>query len=156
MSSVNTLNFEQSAELLTALHKQATGEEAIAPVDTGSFISMAQKTLAAGYDNVMGAISQVVSKTIISVRAYNRKFPNLEVDNVKWGGIVRKIQFLDDNPEDSQVYALEDGTAVDHYVIKKPKAIETVFVGADIWSDHYTTFRDQLTDAFSGPEEFGS
>lgn len=130
--SVNNLQFEQSAQLLAALHKQATGETALVPTDLASFISLGQKTLASGYDNVMGAISQVVGKTIVSVRAYNRKFPNLEVDTYKWGGITRKLQFLDDDPEDSQVYDLKDGTAVDHYKIKKPKVLETVFVGADI------------------------
>lgn len=130
--AVNNLQFEQSAQLLAALHKQATGEDALVPTDLASFISLGQKTLASGYDNVMGAISQVVGKTIVSVRAYNRKFPNLEVDTYKWGGITRKLQFLDDDPEDSQVYDLQDGTAVDHYKIKKPKVLETVFVGADI------------------------
>lgn len=63
---------------------------------------------------------------------------------------------MDDDPEDSKVYDLVDGQSIDHYTVKKPKALETVFVGSDIWSDHYTTFRDQLSDAFHGPQEFGA
>ena len=66
--SVNNMSFEQASALLNAIHKQVTGETGIAPTDVSSFISVATATLKAGYDPVINAISQVVGRTIFSIR----------------------------------------------------------------------------------------
>ena len=69
----NALTFEQSASILNAVASQATGTAQITPLNTAQFVSLAQTTLKTGYDNVIGAISQVLSRTIFGIRPYTRK-----------------------------------------------------------------------------------
>ena len=92
---VNTLTFNQLSTLLNGIASQATGATGIAPVNTNEFVSVAQTTLLAGPDPVMSAISQILGRTIFSVRPYNAKFRGLLMDNQRWGGITRKINYVD-------------------------------------------------------------
>lgn len=154
--AVNNMTVEQAYQLVSSLHEMATGEKTVTPTDLSSFISVAQSTLAAGYDNVLSAISQVVGRTLIAVRPYSRKFSGLEVTTEQWGGIIRKLSFLDEDPEENKVYALTDGQSIDMYEVNKPHVIELNYVGSDVWSKHFTIFRDQLNEAFHGPAELGS
>lgn len=149
----NTLSFDQISSVLNQICKQATGQNAAAAVDTKSFVAQAQTTLLSGYDNVMGAISQVLSRTIFSIRPYDRKFAGLEADSVRWGNHVRKLNYLDSDFENNQMFPLNDGSSVDQYVINKPKVVQTNFYGAQEFQRHYTVFRDQLNHAFQSPEE---
>lgn len=152
---VNTMNFEQASTLLASLHEQATGKSALTPTDLSDFISVAQSTLQAGYDPVINAISQVVGRTIIAVRPYDRKFRGLEITNDRWGGITRKINFADRPPVDSKVYQLVDGQSVDQYEVRKPNVLQTNYVGSDVYTGFYTIFTTQLDSAFRSPEAFG-
>ena len=75
--AVNNMSIEQAYALVAELHEQATGQKTVAPVDLTSFISVAQTTLAAGYEPVLNAISQVIGRTLVAVRPYARKFAGL-------------------------------------------------------------------------------
>ena len=153
--AVNELSFSQSATLLTDLYEQATGQKpSIAVVDSGSFTTVAQAVLKTGYDTVIGALSQVLSRTIFSIRPYTAKFNGIFVDSQRWGNITRKINFIDGDIEDDDREPLEDGASVDPWVINKPKVLQTNFYGFTKYQRHITVFRDQLDVAFSSPEEF--
>ena len=76
--SANELSFEQLSTVLNAITAQATGAKPMAVTDTASFITVAQTALKAGYDPLLNAISQVVSKTIFSTRPYSRKFGGIQ------------------------------------------------------------------------------
>ena len=151
--AVNNMSIEQAYALVAELHEQATGQKTVAPVDLTSFISVAQTTLAAGYEPVLNAISQVIGRTLVAVRPYARKFAGLEVSNEKWGGIVRKLSFIDADPIANPSFELSDGVSYDPFVVRKPKVIETRFVGSVIYQDCVTVFRNQLDLAFQSPEE---
>lgn len=155
--AVNTMGIEQAYSLLNAIHSQVTGKTTIAPIDTASFVSMAQATLQNGYEPVLNAISQVITRTLIAVRPYERKFKGLEYTADKWGGITRKISFADKalNATDS-TYALTDGAAIDQYTVNKPKVLETRYVGSAVYQGSYTIFSKQLDVAFSSPAEFAA
>lgn len=155
ISNVNSaMGFAQAATLLNAVVSQATGKQQIAATSTAGFTSQAQTGLLTGVDAVMGAISQVLSKTIFSVRPYNARFRGFMRDSVQWGNHVRKINFGADGVEDEQRYDLTDGSSVDMYAVKKPNVLQTNFYSYDSYQNHYTVFRDQLDMAFSGPDEF--
>ena len=154
--AVNNMTVEQAYSLIGSLHEQATGQKTVTPTDLSSFISVAQSTLAAGYDNVMAAISQVVGLTLVAVRPYTRKFAGLEVSTEQWGGIIRKLNFLDENPEENKQFALTDGSSIDQQVVNKPKVKQFNYVGSDVWTKHFTIFREQLQEAFSSPTALGS
>ena len=154
--SVNAMTFEQSAALLTSLVKQATGQSPLTPTDESSFVSLAQTTLRTNYDVMATAISQVLSRTIFSSRAYNAVFGGLQVDTIKFGGHVRKINYIDIDIEDDDRYDLTDGASVDMYTVNKLHAIQTNFYGSNTHQLHYTIYRDQLDAAFESSGQFGS
>ena len=155
MANVNNMNFNQLSTVLNEITQQATGRAAIAPSNTSEFVSVAQKTLQAGYDPVLNAINQMVTRTIFSVRPYNRRFRGLEVDNQRFGAITRKFAVADKPFEDDARFELVDGQSVDHYKINLPNILQVNFYGANVYEKSYTIFRDQLDNAFTGPEQFG-
>lgn len=150
------MSFEQAATLLNAIHTQVTGEAGIAPTDVSSFISVATATLKAGYDPVINAISQVIGRTVFSIRPYSAKFKGILMDSQKWGAITRKIAISDKPMEDNKAFDLIDGQSVDMYEVNKPNVIQFNYYGADTFAKSITIFKDQLDNAFRGPEEFGS
>lgn len=153
--SVNNMTFEQAATLLNAVRTQVTGQTQLAPTDVSEFISVAQKTLATGYDPVINAISQVVGRTIFSMRPYSAKFGGLQADAQKWGSITRKLVIADKPFQDNEAFNLVDGQSVDMYEVNKPEAVQFNFYGAMEYSKSFTIFRTQLDNAFRGPDEFG-
>ena len=154
--AVNELSFEQSAAFLTDLYEQATGQKpTISVVDSGSFTTVAQAVLKTGYDTIINSISQVLSRTIFSIRPYTAKFNGIFVDSERWGNITRKINFVDGELEDDDREPLADGASVDPWVINKPKILQTNFYGFTKYQRHITIFKDQLDVAFSSPAEFG-
>lgn len=148
------LTFNQCATLLKAINEQATGKTTLAPTTPGEFVSVATTTLLSGYDNVINAVSQVLSKTIFSVRPYNAKMEGLMVDSVRYGNHVRKLVTLDADPETDDRIQLNDGASVDQQKVKKPAVLQTNFYGANVYQRSVTIFRDQLDTAFSSAEEF--
>lgn len=152
--AVNDLSFSQIATVLGSIQAQATGQAAVTATNTSEFVVVAQNTLKMGYDPVMNAISQVLSRTIFSNRAYQPKFAGLRMDAMRYGNHVRKLQPIDKPFEDDSRISLVDGASVDMFTVNKPKAVQTNFYGESIYQKSLTVFRDQLDTAFSGPEEF--
>ena len=69
----NDLTFNQLSTVLNSILLQATGINSISVVDTSSFVTAGQEALKAGYDTLSTAISQVLSRTIFSIRPYTSK-----------------------------------------------------------------------------------
>lgn len=151
----NDLTFEQLSTVLNSIVEQATGESALTPTDESSFVTVAQTALKAGYDPLMSAISQVLSKTIFSIRPYNRKFKGIQVSNQRFGNITRKLQIVDDDWKNDVKFQLIDGQSVDHYTVNKPDVLQTNFYGANVFMDYITIYTEQLDNAFSGSAQFG-
>jgi len=164
----NELTIEQCATLLNSVVTQATGRTTITPTNTAEFVTVAQTALKTGYDPIMNAISQVLSKTIFSVRPYSAKFKSLKTSPILYGNHVRKLKIADAEYINDQKYeypvaydstktpASGNGESVDMYTIKKPSVFQTNFYGKQVFSDFITIFRDQIDTAFTGPEQFGS
>ena len=153
--SVNTMNFEQAASVLNNIRKQVTGETAAAPVNTSQFISIGTTILQAGYEPTLSAITQMIAKTIFSIRPYNRKFGGIKMDEEQWGAIVRKLAIVDTDWETDTHYDLIDGQSLDHYVIKKSPVLQLNFYGQNVFERHMTIYTNQLDSAFADPSSFG-
>lgn len=153
--SVNTMNFEQASTVLNAIRKQVTGQDPIAIENASDFVSVATTLLNVGYDPVLNAITQMVSRTIFSIRPYNRKFGGLKIDSEQWGSIVRKLSIADKDWENDVRFELVDGQSVDCYKVNKPEILQTNFYGQNVFQKSITIFRDQLDNAFRSPDEFG-
>lgn len=152
----NDLTFNQVSTILNDIVQQATGQASIAPIDTYEFVAMGQKALLVGYDPLATAISQVLARTIFSIRPYSEHFKGLRVSNQKYGNHTRKLNVIDKAFVDDDQFSLVDGQSIDHYVVRKPEIVQTNFYGMDGYSDYITIYTDQLDNAFSGPSEFAS
>lgn len=155
----NDLTFNQLSAVLNSIMLQATGINNITVTDTSSFVTAGQEALKAGYDTLSTAISQVLSKTIFSIRPYTAKFKGLEMTTQQYGNIIRKLSpidkgFVDDISIDPT--AIVDGGSVDPYVISKPLVQQENFYGMEVYKKPLTIYDWQLDQAFSGPDQFAS
>lgn len=150
----NALTKNQIYTVLNSIAAQATGNTGLVATDTSSFVTVADVTLKTGYDTVISAISQVLSRTIFSIRPYTRKFRSLETDRITFGNHVRKLAIADKDWEADEREPLVDGQSVDQWKINKPSVLQTNFYGQEVYQRHYTLFKDQLDVAFSNETEF--
>lgn len=162
----NPSTFQQSATILNAIVQQATGRTALAAT-TPDFISVAQTALTLGKDVIYNALTNVLARTIFSVRPYSASMLGLEKDLPTWGTYMRKLNIVASDWGDNDAYKWPvtydstqtghetgDGYSVDPWVIQKREFLQTNFLGQSVFSDHYTVFDQQLETAFTGPEEF--
>lgn len=153
--AVNDLTITDVGAILTSIAKQATGASTLSVNNTKDFITVAQTALKVGYDPLIASISQVLSKTIFSIRPYYRKFAGINVSNQKFGNITRKLNISDKDWETDERLPLTDSASVDMYKVIKPSILQTNFYGANKYQRHITIFKDQLDTAFASPDEFG-
>lgn len=143
-----------STVVLNSIIKQATGASKLDALNTANFTSIATTTLGIDTDTLLSAISQVLSKTIFSIRPYEAKFKGLMKDSVTFGNHVRKLNIGDNDWETDIRYDLENGESVDDQIVSSPKILQTNFYGQNVYARHYTIFRDQLNIALSSEDEF--
>ena len=65
--AVNDLTVNQAATILNAIMQQANIGGDLAVIDGSNFVSVGQTVLKAGYDVILNAISQVLTRTIFSM-----------------------------------------------------------------------------------------
>lgn len=161
----NDLTFTQTAAIMNGILQQITGQESLAPINTDEFINVAQTALLAGYDRVLGALSQQMNKTLFRVQPYKGHFGLLSVTNEEFGNHTRKVNYLADKFEDNQARPQEnlnpddpmgnfdDGNSVDRWKIHKGRVIQTNFYGGQTYQKHLTRFKNQIDVAFKDAAE---
>lgn len=154
--AANVLTYNAIGTILNQIVTQATGKAVITPTNTSEFTAVAQTGLLAGYDNLMGAISQVLSRTIISTRPYSRKFQGLEADTIRYGNHVRKINYIDRDWEDGSRLPLTTGVTVDDQAPTLDEVLQTNFYGQNDYEIPWTLFSNQIDVAFQNADELGA
>lgn len=164
--SVNNVTFQQSSAVLNSLVQQATGRSSVIATEA-DFISVAQTALSLGKDAIFNALTNVLARTIFSIRPYSASMKGLEKSLPQWGAYMRKINIVESDWKDNDAYKYPvtydasqtvpsgNGLSVDPWVINKRDFIQTNFLGQSVFSDHYTVFEDQLETAFQNSTEFG-
>lgn len=164
--SVNTVTFQQSSTVLNSMVQQATGRTSVINTEA-DFISTAQTALTLGKDVIFNTLSEVLARTIFSIRPYSATMRGLEKDLPTWGAYMRKFNIVASDWKDNDAYKYPvtfdgsqnpptgDGLSVDPWIIRKREFIQTNFLGQSVFSDHYTVFEDQLETAFRNSTEFG-
>lgn len=152
-SQPSVANFN-SVTILNEIVAQATGKKPITAIETASFVSVANTANGIATDALLGAITQVLSRTIFSIRPYSRKFKGLYMDYQRFGNHTRKLNIADSDWNKDMRYDLSDGVAVDDQIVKKPNVLQTNFYGQNIFERQVTIFKDQLNIALSSEEEF--
>lgn len=151
--SVNTMTLEQGNAFLSAIVAQMQGGS-LSSVNTGNFVSVAQNALLQGVDPLLTAMSQVLSKTIFSIRPYRGKFSGIAVDSQKYGNIVRKVNYIDGALEPDQrvyysnnpsvPYANGQSPNPDQWAFRKPQVWQSNFYSAETYQRVTTIYKDQL------------
>lgn len=154
--AANVLTYNAIGQILNQVVTQATGKAQITPTNTSEFTAVAQTGLLSGYDNLMGSISQVLSRTVISTRPYTRKFQGLEADNIRYGNHVRKINYVDRAWEDGSRLPLVTGVQVNDQAPTIDDVLQTNFYGQNDYEIPWTLFSNQIDVAFSSPDDLGA
>lgn len=154
--SVNNLTYEQISTVLNGLTSQVTGKTQLAAVDSGNFTSVAQTLLQTGTDPLLSAISQMVGKTIFSVRPYNRKLGGIQVDSQRWGYITRKLAVADKDFENDASFTMTDGNQYSHWYVNMPNVLQLNYYGQNAFEKSVSIFKNQLNGAFTSRDAFGS
>ena len=155
----NDLTFDQISTILNQVLVQANGTSNIVVTDTSSFVTGGQELLKAGYDVLNTAISQVLSKTIFSVRPYTAKFKGMEWTPQQYGNMMRKLSVIDKaftNDDSIDPTVIVDGGTLDPYLISSVSIQQENFYGREVYKKVLTIYDWQLDQAFSGPDQFAS
>ena len=150
--------------IANALVREVTGQApTITAVDTSSFINVGQLCLNMSKEGTLQALSNMVARTIIAVRPYSGRFTSIEATSQEWGLFIRKIAFFASDFDETKFINTEqnpstlvDGNSIDMYKIKKRYPLEMYYTGMSTLNQRYTTFRSQLTTAFSSESEFSA
>lgn len=146
--------FQNAATILTEIYKGVTGHDLVNPIiNTADYVSVAETTLRTGFDPIMGAISQILSRTVFATRPYNARLIGLQQDREEYGNHVRKISYEDQDPQADPSYSLVNGQSVDQQVVQKPKVLQTNLYGIASYCRQMTRFDAQIKNALMDPEE---
>lgn len=160
--------------LINAVSLEMFGAEStLQAVDTSSFVSVGERILASGVENVLNALSLVLGRTMIAVRPYEAK---LRIVNALNSGVyanrVRKISYLTRPTQPTgasntqlftnlaDTYTNGQNTPDDPNSTKsmweqnQPKPIEVNFGGSSEWQESTTVYEYQLKQAFRDEAEF--
>ena len=162
--------------LINALVKQGTGQQTITATDVSSFISVGEKLLASGHENVLNSLSLVLGRTLVASRSYKARFSMLNALNTGvYANRMRKISFYNDEAMptgawNTDLYTnLETGftagenpagtppvpqSTKSQYEQRHKEVLEVNFGGSNVWEYGITRTRDQLKVAFRSPEDF--
>ncbi|MBS7343267.1 MAG: hypothetical protein KIH02_09065 [Parabacteroides sp.] len=147
--------------VVNSLIAQAGGG-ALAATDTSSMITVAQAAQIYGHETLLNALSLQIGRTLIAIRPYDAEDLGVEVDNMTYGQISRKISYYSNDFEAEQSwntaasgagYNLKDGASVDHYKIKKQYPLEMHFGGNKVLQKHITRWLYQLDVAFRSSDD---
>lgn len=150
----NSLTISQAVTVLNSLISQMQGSASLTATDLSDFVSVAETTLQTGLDPVLGAISQVLDRTIFSIRPYYAKFRAMEKSNSEYGAWTRKINYCDRPFVQDDGFNLTDGTSLDPWLIRHPDVLQMNITGQEVVNDYFTRTEDQMKLAFRSYEEF--
>lgn len=150
------LSFNQAATLLNNVVQQASGSSALAAINAADAVSVFTMALRNGYTPTLNAISQVLGRTIFSIRPYTGKLISLDVDTDRWGIITRKLQMADREVMNDTTVSLTDGQTYTPWLYRKPHVIQTNVYGKNMYQDCIVEYKNQLDAGLRGANEFAN
>lgn len=155
--------------LMSALVREATGQQAATVEDLSSFVSAGETVLATGMENVFNALGVVMGRMFVATRPYKAKLALINAMNTDcYTSRFRKISFYAKDPVASGFFntdlytnladgytAGDNGGASTHSMWEQHQAmpLEFHFGGSTVWDDCLTSYEEQVRAALRGPEE---
>lgn len=169
MSRVLTPN--DAHTIMNEIMNEACGVNAIAVVDTSSFVSAGETVLATGVENTLNALSTVIGRTLMAVRPYKAKLNIINAINTDmYTNRLRKVSFYSKDSQatgslntdrfSKNLYNGYDNgsnsgaSTASMWVQDKPVALEVNFGGCSTWQECLTTYKYQLKNAFRSEADF--
>ena len=169
-----TLTPQDCHVLLTAIARQATGQSALATVNTSNFVSVGETVLATGMENTYNAVSLVLNRLIIASRPYTAKLAIMDASDDLFSDRMRKISYfakdpLADGAHNTQLFTNDaqgftagqnlDGngdpqSTKSMWEQNQTMPYEVNFAGSSTWQDCITMYEVQMQTAFRSESEF--
>ena len=144
-------NVKQIYSILNDVAKQSLGTEAIAVVDTQSFISLGDKVLKSDTDteNFLSKLTDRIAKTVYSVRNYTGINKNLMREPFDYGVIVQKIHVEMPEAKENNAWKIgEQGYTPTYAPVIKPTVSQKLFNKLSTWEIDVTIPDFMLKTAF--------
>ena len=142
---------KQIYSILNDVAKQSLGTEAIAVVDTQSFISLGDKVLKSDTDteNFLSKLTDRIAKTVYSVRNYTGINKNLMREPFDYGVIVQKIHVEMPEAKENNAWKIgEQGYTPTYAPVIKPTVSQKLFNKLSTWEIDVTIPDFMLKTAF--------
>ena len=150
-------------KIVNDMNSQMFGTKEIAVIDATSFVSVGEKMLRSGTENIMNAMAVTFMTNYFPNTPYIGKVKIIDETSERWGSIVletvplhQEEEASEDTNTDLNDSQFDDGNSVDMYKIKKPKVVQLKFYGTKKEQNHITRLDDQLSQAFRSAEEFSN
>ena len=155
--------------IVNSLVHQITGQDSINVIDTASFIDAGKAIINVGdttsYDQIFGALSVNISRTIIDVDEYDGHFKIVDTVSSEYDVKARKISFYAKDTQASgmfntQLYTnlgagLDDESGTGSQWEQSPKyPLERVYASESTYDYEYTEYIRQLKEAFTSEQSF--
>lgn len=167
-----TLTPKDAYALMNLVVKQATGQNAVAVVDSSTFVSAGETVLATGTENTLNALSIVLGRTLMAVRPYKAKLLIVQAINTgMYTSRLRKLSvysqgnkpagFVNTDLNPKNLYNGYENTSNTDAVgsqweQQKPAVVQLAFGGQSVWQTQLTVYEDALKAAFRDEAEFMS
>lgn len=160
---MNSLTPVDVYKIVNDMNSQMFGTKEIAVIDATSFVSVGEKMLRSGTENIMNAMAVTFMTNYFPNTPYIGKVRIIDETSERWGAITLETVPLHQDEEPSEdtntdlnATQFDDGNSVDMYKIKKPKVVQLKFYGTKKEQNHITRLNDQLSQAFRSTEEFSN
>ena len=159
---MNSLTPVDVYKIINDMNAQMFGTKEIAVVDATNFVSVGEKMLRSGTENIMNAMAVTFMNNYFPNTPYIGKVRIIDETSERWGAITLETVPLHQDEEPSEdtntdlnATQFDDGNSVDMYKIKKPKVVQLKFYGTKKEQNHITRLDDQLSQSLKSAEEFG-
>lgn len=168
-----TLTPKDGAAIMNLLYKQATGLSDIATVDASNFVSVGEKVLATGTENVINSLTLVIGRTLVASRPYEAKLKMMQaINSGMYSNRIRKISYYSKGAKNSGAFNTDlftnlksgytngQNTQADPHSTKSmweinlPVVSELNFGGSTVYDHCITVPEEQLKSAFRSVEDF--
>lgn len=160
--------------IMKSLVEQATGQSNIGTVTATNYVSLGERVMSTGMENVYNALSMVIGRTIVAARPYSAKLMNFQsIDTNMYTNRLRKISYYSKDPDHSGFFNtdlytnLADGftngqnpdsndnpqSLKSMWEQKQGMPVEVNFGGSTVWDYGITMYEDQVKNAFRSPDE---
>lgn len=160
---MNSLTPVDVYKIVNNMNSQMFGTKEIEVIDATSFVSVGEKMLRSGTENIMNAMAVTFMTNYFPNTPYIGKVKIIDETSERWGAITLETVPLhqdeeasEDTNTDLNTKQFDDGKSVDMYKIKKPKVVQLKFYGTKKEQNHITRLDDQLSQAFRSAEEFSN